>query len=76
MKEFFFLSIVYLVCLCMKCPHHWRDTHRRGLRVLSSLSTLSMPRILVPELEMRDTRMSITEIITSIPSRMFQLLLR
>jgi len=35
-----------------------------------------MPKILVPELKIRDTRMSITEIITSIPSRMFQLLLR
>ena len=53
-----------------------RATYRSGLRVLSSLRTLSMPRILVPELEMRDTRMSMTEIITNIPSRMFQLLLR
>lgn len=51
-------------------------TYRSGLRVLSSRSTLSMPKILVPELKIRDTRMSITEIITSIPSRMFQLLLR
>lgn len=52
------------------------NTHRSGLSVLSSLSTLSMPRILVPELEMSDTRMSMTEINTSIPSRIFQLLLR
>lgn len=64
------------VCLSINFGAPGRDPYRNGLRVLSSLSTRSMPRILVPELEMRDTRMSITEIITSMPSRMFQLLLK
>lgn len=51
-------------------------TYRRGRRVLSSLSTRSMPKILVPLFEIIDTKMSMTEMSTSIPSKIFQLLFR
>lgn len=50
--------------------------HLSGRRVRSSLSTLNMPRILVPLSETMDTRMSMMEMSTSSPSRTFQLLRR
>lgn len=54
----------------------WLGTHLSGRRVLSSRSTLSMPNILVPLSETRDTRMSMMEMSTSSPSSTFQLLRR